>query len=270
MPESLLKQPPSPLMIGTDVHLVLQHRDLMLLRALSLLRLVDREQASIICGFRSLTRANTRLLKLRRAGLLKRFFFVSAEGGKRAIYSLTRRSAELIGTGLNDIKRPADSFLLGDKFVAHQLALNQVYCACLFKPPPAAITIKLWRTFRKPLSPAHPLIPDAYFEIHSNESARPMFLEVDLGTEGLTVWNKKIEQYLNFAASGEFASHFQNNRFSVLIVVDGEPRLHSLRVCIRKFTTKLFYLTTFQRIKDHGFWAAIWFRPEGEQTQSLI
>jgi hypothetical protein len=270
MPENPLKQPPSPLMIGTDAHLVLQHRDLMLLRALSLLRVVDREQASVICGFKSLTRVNTRLLKLRRAGLLKRFFFVSAEGGKRAIYSLTRRSSELIGTGLNDIKRPADSFLLGDKFVAHQLALNQVYCACLFKPPPAAITIERWRTFRKPLSPAHPLIPDAYFEIHSNESVRPMFLEVDLGTEGLTVWNKKIEQYLNFAVSGEFARQFQNVRFSVLIVVDREPRLYSLRSCISKITQKLFYLTTFQRIKDHGFWAAIWLRPEGEQTQSLI
>jgi hypothetical protein len=213
---------------------------------------------------------NTRLLKLRRAGLLKRFFFVSAEGGKRAIYSLTRRSAELIGTGLNDIKRPADSFLLGDKFIAHQLALNQVYCSCLFKPPPSAISVKSWRTFRKSLSPAHPVIPDAYFEIHSNESVRPMFLEVDLGTEGLTVWNNKIEQYLNFAASGEFAGQFQNNRFSVLIVVDREPRLHSLRASISKVTAKLFYLTTFQRIKDHGFWAAIWLRPEGEQTQSLI
>jgi hypothetical protein len=67
-----------------------------------------------------------------------------------------------------------------------------------------------------------------------------MFLEVDLGTEGLTVWNKKIEQYLNFAASGEFAGQFQNNRFSVLIVVDREPRLHSLRACIRKITARSF------------------------------
>jgi hypothetical protein len=258
------------LKIGTDAHVVLQQRDLVLLRALSLLRIVDREQTSVICGFKSLTRVNTRFLKLRRAGLLKRFFFVSAEGGKRAIYTLTRRSAELIGVRLNDIKRPADSFLLGDKFVAHQLALNQVYCACFFKPPPSAASVKSWRTFRKPLSSTYPLIPDAYFEIHSNESVRPMFLEVDLGTEGLTVWNKKIDQYLNFAASGEFGRQFQNSRFSVLIVVDREPRLHSLRTCIRKITAKLFYLTTFQRIKDHGFWAAIWLRPEGEQTQSLI
>src|SRR4029077_4541546 len=131
MPVDPPKQAPPRSKIGTDVHVLLQQRDLLLLQALSLLRIVDREQASVICGFMSLTRVNTRLLKLRRAGLLKRFFFVSAEGGKRAIYSLTRRSAELIGARLNDIKRPTDSFLLGDKFVAHQLALNQVYCACL-------------------------------------------------------------------------------------------------------------------------------------------
>src|SRR6202000_2958188 len=117
------------------------------------------------------------------------------------IYSLTKRSAELIGSAPNGIHRPADSFLLGDKFIAHQLALHQVYCAGLLrKPLPDEITVRGWRTFRNPLSPSHSLIPDAYFEIPSIESVRPMFLEVDLGTEGLTVWNKKIEQYLNFAA----------------------------------------------------------------------
>lgn len=257
--------------IGTDIRLVLQQRDLVLLKALSLLRIVDREQARMICGFGSLTRVNARLLKLRRAGLLKRFFFVSAEGGKRAIYSLTKRSAILIGSKLNEIHRPTDSFLLGDKFVAHQLALNEVYCACLFREPrPDGITVRRWRTFRKPLSPSYSLVPDAYFEIHSVDSVRPMFLEVDLGTEGLTVWNKKIEQYLSFATSGEFARLFHSNRFSVLVVAASEGRLQSLRACIRKTTAKLFYLTTLEKIKEHGFWHSVWFRPEGEQTQSLI
>jgi hypothetical protein len=271
MPADQPKQAQPRSKIGTDVHLVLQQRDLVLLKTLALLRIVDREQARMICGFGSLTRVNARLLKLRRAGLLKRFFFVSAEGGKRAIYCLTNRSAILIGSPHNAIQRPADSFLLGDKFVAHQLALNQVYCACLLKEPlPDGIAVRSWRTFRKPLSPSHSLIPDAYFEIHSIESVRPMFLEVDLGTEGLTVWNKKIEQYVRFAASGEFARLFHSNRFSVLVVATTEGRLQSLRACIRKITAKLFYLTMFEKIKEHGFWHSVWFRPEGEQTQSLI
>lgn len=263
------KQTRQPLRIGNDVHVILQPRDVLLLKTLSSLRIIDREQASVICGFKSLTRVNARLLKLRLAGLLKRFFFVSPEGGKRAIYSLTRHSANIIGTELNGLKRPADSFLLGDRFAAHQLALNQVYCACFFRPLPNGVTVKSWRIFQKPLSSSCFVIPDGYFEIHSTESIRPVFLEVDLGTEGLTVWNKKIKQYINFAASGEFSRLFEKQRFSVLVVTGSERRLHSLRSAIQKITPKLFYLTSSARIKEQGLGHAIWFRPEGEQTHSL-
>jgi hypothetical protein len=264
------KQAKTAWRIGTDAHIILQQRDIKLLGALSILRIVDREQATLICGFKSLTRVNTRLLKLRRAGLLKRFFFVSALGGKRAVYSLTKKSAALIGSASNEINRPTDSFLLGDKFVAHQLALNQVYCACLFQPHPTGVTIRGWRIFAEPLSPSFSLVPDAYFQIHSTETVRPMFLEVDLGTEGLAVWNKKIEQYLNFAASGEFERLFSLPRFSVLIVTTSERRLQSLCSFISKITTKVFYLSTFEKLQRQGFWYSIWFRPEGEHPQSLI
>jgi len=105
-------------MNGSNVRLILQERDLRLLRTLSLLRIIDRQQAALIAPFTSTTRTNSRLHKLNQAGLLKRFFFVSALGGKRAVYSLSKKSAEVAGTTAHPIDRPADSFLIGDKFTA--------------------------------------------------------------------------------------------------------------------------------------------------------
>jgi hypothetical protein len=255
---------------GTNEHVIVQHRDLRLFHALSILRIVDRKQTQIISGFNSTTRVNSRLLKLLHVGLLKRFFFVSALGGKRAIYSLSKRGAELIGTTPNGIQRPADSFLIGDKFVAHQLAINEVFCAAHFHTYIKDKTVKNWKALTKPLSPAISVIPDAYFEIHLNEIIRPMFLEVDQGTEGLTVWSKKINEYLTLASSGDFERLFAHPRFGVLVVAASERRMQSLRTHVAKITPKLFYFTTQERIAAQGFWSAIWFRPEGEQLESLI
>lgn len=153
-------------MNGNSAHVVLQQRDLRILHALSVMRVIDREQTSLAAGFKSLTRVNSRLQKLRQAGLLKRFFFVSALGGKRAVYSLSKKGADLIGIPANGFQRPSDSFLIGDKFVAHQLAINELYCRANTNTA-AGQRVENWRSIVKPLTPSTALIPDAYFEIHS-------------------------------------------------------------------------------------------------------
>src|SRR5713226_2937232 len=68
---------------------VVQERDKHLLRELSLMRVIDREQARIVAGFRSMMVTNRRLLLLTRAGLLKRFFIGTVAGGKKGLYSLS-------------------------------------------------------------------------------------------------------------------------------------------------------------------------------------
>ena len=70
--------------------LVLQERDRRLLEALESMRVVDREQAKVVCGFRSTRRANARLLALTRAGFLKRAFV----GSRQAVYWQANRELE--------------------------------------------------------------------------------------------------------------------------------------------------------------------------------
>ena len=75
--------------------LMVQARDLTLFKELAVMRVVDREAAKIVAGFGSTTRANTRLLALTRAGLLRRFFI-----GSRKSCSILLRMAFAVSIGM--------------------------------------------------------------------------------------------------------------------------------------------------------------------------
>jgi len=75
--------------------LVLQERDKHLLQELTLLRVIDREQAKIIAQFQSTGRINKRLLALTRARLLRRFFIGKA-GREKCQYFLSTLASELL------------------------------------------------------------------------------------------------------------------------------------------------------------------------------
>jgi hypothetical protein len=115
-----------------------------------------------------------------------------------------------------------------------------------------------------------PLIPDGYFEIRSAAGVRPCFLEVDLGTEALPVFYRKVQLYLQLAASGEFSNLFHHSQFRVLVVASSARRVNALRHTTAELTDKIFWLTPLESINRDRFWSAVWLRPTGEQMQSLL
>ena len=254
--------------------IVLQERDRMLLRDLATMRVIDREQAQVIAGFRSVTRANARLLALTRAHLLNRFFVGTINGGKKSLYSLSQKGAELAQVSNTGLKRRADSILVGDAFIAHQLQVNRLHLAFKFGHGfPPGTRLHIWRSFREPLSTASPIIPDGYLEIQSPAKDVCMFAEVDLGTERLAIWKLKIEAYLRLAVSGEFQQRFRRLQFRVLIVTDSAPRVRSLRELIARYTEKLFWISSFDALCANGVWevwAPVWLRPTGKEPQPLL
>ena len=127
-----------------------------------------------------------------------------------------------------------------------------------------------WITITEPLSKALPLIPDGYFELETPSGIRVAFLEVDLGTEALPVWEKKIQFYLQLALSGEFARLFRNPQFRVLVILNSERRLENLRKLVAKKTDKIFWFSSFATINRDSLWSSVWLRPTGNQTQSLL
>ena len=252
------------------IGLVIQERDRQLFRELGVMRVIDREQTQVAAGFDSIRRANDRLLRLSRAGLLRRIFIGSAGHGQKALYTLSPRGAATVGAEVAGL--PMRQSIFGTSpFLFHRLAINEIYLAVKHQQLPRPdIRCARWITFREPLTQAIPLIPDGYFDLVVDGASRPMFVEADLGTEALGVWRKKVQTYLQLALSGEFPKLFRQPQFRVLIVATTDKRLQHIRAVVAKQTDKIFWLSTFEQIHERALWSPIWLRPTGEARHSLI
>jgi hypothetical protein len=250
---------------------LLQDRDRHLLSELGVMRIIDREMAKIVAGFHSTTRANTRLLQLTRAGFLRRFFVGTTGPGQKAVYTLSPKGAEIVSAKLGGIHRPSGRIVVGDRFVEHQTGINEIYAALKYRTSPhAGLRVHRWVNFRQPISEAIKLTPDAYFELSSAQTTRAMFLEVDLGTEALSVWQQKTAYYLQLALTGEFAKRFRQPQFLVLVVANSERRAAHIRAAVSKSTDKIFRFTTLDNINREGLWSPVWLKPTGDQRHSLF
>jgi hypothetical protein len=255
-------------MTGTE-RMILQPRDREFLKELSTLRIADREQIKIVAGFGSTTRVNTRLLKLTRAGLLRRFFLGSG-GGRKALYAVSERGARLVDAPARGPRRPQGAIFLADAFVEHQLALNSIYCAVKFaRISVPGVMFCRWVAFHNAIAPELRLIPDGYVEFLTPAGILAAFVEVDLGTETLTIWKEKTRQYLQLATSGAYRQIFGHDRFRVLIVSSSERRQESIRKSIAAVTEKIFRFATLEHARDR-FFASVWLRPAGNQPESLF
>ena len=250
--------------------MVVQPRDTALLRELSVMRVVDREQARIAGRFGSITRINTRLLALTRAGLLRRFFLGSG-GGCKALYALSSKGAQLADVPLRGPRRRQDEVLIADFSVQHQWAINEVYCALKFGTIPiAAVKFHRWVAFHEPLVAGLSLIPDGYVEFTTTAGIDAAFLEVDLGHESLTVWKEKTRHYLQLALSGEFQKQFGADRFRVIVLANSERRLQSIRSAVVATTQKIFWFATLDAVRNEQFFTSVWLRPTGTTQQTYF
>jgi hypothetical protein len=249
--------------------MVLQDRDWHLLRELAVMRILDREQAKRVAGFKSTTRANARLLTLTRSGFLNRFFLGTSAAGQKALYSLSAKGAELAGVPARGLRRPKDAVIAADFFVQHQLAVNEIYCAVKYEMPSEFLFVR-WVTFHESLRANLRLIPDGYFEVKVVNEILPAFLEVDRGTETLKTWAEKVRNYLQLALSGDYEKRFRQNRFRVLVTANSERRLHAIRKTVSMITEKIFWFASLAEIQEKGLLRTSWLRPKGTERQALI
>jgi hypothetical protein len=251
--------------------IVLQDRDRHLLQELAVMRVVDREQAKCVAGFGSTTRVNSRLLKLTRVGLLRRFFIGSDAVGKKALYTLSPKGAAFTGTSNQGLRRRRDELSVADIFVSHQLRINEIYCLVKYRPISIPDTkFVRWVSFSEPLTPGSLLIPDGYVEVATPRDYVATFLEVDLGHESRSVWRTKVQSYLRYAVSGDFTKQRKQPQFRTLVVTNSERRMDSLRAATGELTEKIFWFTTFDLIAREGFWSPIWQRSKNDERQALL
>jgi hypothetical protein len=234
------------------------------------MRVADREQIKVAAGFGSTSRVNTRLLALVRAGLLRRFFLGSG-GGRKALYALSAKGAQMIGVPCRGPRRRQDEMLVADFFVQHQLTINAIYCDLKFGTIHIPqVRFVNWLAFHDPLVAGLSLIPDGYVEFSTPTGIDASFIEVDLGHEGLAVWKEKARHYLQLAISGEFAKQFKQPRFRVLVLVNSLRRLHSIRSAVAPITQKIFWFATLDAVRGKKFFGPVWLRPVGETNQPFF
>ncbi|HEY6763216.1 MAG TPA: replication-relaxation family protein [Candidatus Sulfotelmatobacter sp.] len=251
--------------------MVIQERDRHLLRELALLRVIDREQAKMIAGFWSTTRANRRLLALVRTGLLKRFFLGTRGAGQKSIYGISRKGAALVAMPYRGLQRRNDESLVADLFVQHQLAVNDLYCSLTHTPIPIpGISCERWVHFFQPVVPEIRLIPDGYVELRAHNVTIACFLEIDRGVETLKTWTEKVRNYLQLALTGTFEREFHQQSFRVLVIANSARRMLSIRKAVLTMTTKIFWFATLADAQGEGFFNPIWLRPKGEDRLPLI
>lgn len=249
--------------------LMIQPRDLNLLREVGLMRVADAAQLMTAAGFHSTTRINTRLLALVRTGLLRRF--LGSGAGRKALYALSAKGGQMVGLPLRGPRRRQDETLVADFFVQHQLAVNTLYCDLKFREaPPAVVQFVTWMSFFEPITPGISLIPDGYAEFRTPAGIVAAFIEVDLGHERLAVWIAKVKHYLQLAISGEYARRFRHPQFRVLVLVDTKRRMHSIRAAVAGVTRKIFWFATLEDVQEGKFFDPVWLRPEGETYQPLL
>ena len=248
--------------------IVLQPRDRQLLDELAAMRVVDREQATVIAGFGSLTRANVRLLALTRAGLLRRFFLGSEAVGRKALYALSTKGAKLVGKPLRGPRRKTGQMIVADHFIEHQLAVNDVHCDLAFKPLSLGFAFKQWLPFFEPL-PNTRCIPDGYVELTTASGTLAAFIEADLGHESIAIWRQKVRNYLDYALSGRHERDFDQRTFRVLVLANSEGRLRSIRQATASITEKLFRFAELDAIRREGFFAPVWYRAQKSDPQPL-
>jgi len=247
---------------------MVQERDLVLLSQLWIMHVADREQLMVTAGFTSITRINTRLLALVRAGILRRFF-IGCDGGRKALYALSAKGAQLIGMPRRGPRRSQDEFLVADFSVLHQLAINNVYCNLRFgKIPIPHVQFVNWIAFTETITADLPLIPDGYVEFMTPSGIDSSFIEVDLGHEALSVWEKKAAHYKQLAMSGDFARRFKQSRFRVLVLVNSARRARAIRAAVAAVTEKLFWFAMLDEVSGDKFFSPVWLIASGVSIRS--
>jgi protein involved in plasmid replication-relaxation len=242
---------------------LLQPRDRRLIAALGQVRFIDRHQASMLAPFRSESRAKARMLALVRAGYLHQVFVGTINGGRKAVFSLPTHGRS---------RRPFRPLTSPktERFIEHHLAVSEVYAQfALATDGNGSAPQVTWRSINAPLSHDFPIIPDGLVEVATAQGVCGMFVEVDLGTESLRVWVKKVRAYLALARSGRPSAFSGASLFRVLVIAEGSDRLDALRRTASARSDRVFWFADLNIIKRDGIWSQIWLRPTGDQLHAL-
>lgn len=211
--------------------IVLTERDRQLIAYVACFRLVRRDQAMALAPFWSLTR----LAALVAAHLLSRKLLpvYPGKGSAQALYYLGKEAGGLVNMEPSLLKRYCRQMARWDLRQAdHVLTANQVVVDFLAglarRVEDAAPDFRTEHELRETFHDRN-LVPDGWLAWTANGKRFNVFVEVDLSTEGLGAWRRKVVSYQQYADHDAHREYFNLRSFRVLVVAPSRARLRNLR-----------------------------------------
>ena len=116
------------------------------------------------------------------------------------------------------------------------------------------------------------VIPDGYFILELGERRAHFFLESDRATEANKRWGEKVQAYLEYTRSGQYAARYGARSLRVLTVTTGEKRLANLkRATEQAGGREMFWFSTVEQASEEQVLSApIWQVGGQEGLQPLV
>jgi len=253
--------------------LQLQRRDIRLIAEIFLNRAMRRSQIIDLGFFGSVGRANARLLRLTRAGLLRRVRLPIETNGQQFVYRAGTGAARILAEDLQTDEAAVLRRLgqISPLCLAHTLRIVDVRLAIQRAVTARGLTIAKWlpellcrheyetRTGSGAWR-AQVLKPDAYVEISAGGRSWPHFVEVDLGHVSASRFVEKLQGYGRYLSSGIFEESYGASAFDVLVVTTGEGRGEHLGRLdgVSPGSAPRLWVTTFSALGKLGVGGPIW------------
>lgn len=248
---------------------LIQPRDMLVFAELNACRFLSLPQLGQLCFGGNLETGRKRLQKLRKAG------YVECQRLLHAVPAcawLTSKASALLGCPRSHSHRPNLASL------RHDLVIRDLRMRLLLDAPKYGMDVETLRIQAEDISfnvrgCRHR--PDAFLTL-GGETRKHYFLEIDLGTESIRVFTRKIEQYEYVLKSGAFAARFdapperyRDYPFQVLAVFDSPIRQDRVLAALGEEGYRHFVLAALLPEACATPLAEIWTSPAGEAKTSL-
>lgn len=264
--------------------MVLTERDRAIIRAVHENRFLRRDQIERLFFFTTAA-ANARLLSLYQHHFLDRLYLPVAVGSSQAVYALDREGARLIAHSehlhLSQVTWKRKHNRVEFFFLEHTVGLSELHVSLQVAIRDRDdVALGRWRresflTREKLPDPEDDegrliVSPDAFFGLALPGGSTYFFVEVDLGTETLERFRRKVRAYQEYYRSGRYSERYEHRYFRVLTIGEGPGRLANLiEVAHEEGAGKMFLFGLAENVPTSVL-GPMWFHPGSLEPVSLL
>lgn len=263
--------------------MVLTERDREIIRAVHENRFLRRDQIERLY-FSTTAAANARLVALYQHRFLDRLYLPVELGSSQAVYALDREGAALIAREeqlhLSQVTWRRKHNRVEFFFLEHTVAVAELHVAFeVAIRERDDVALSQWKreaflTREKLADPEDDdrkliVAPDAFLGLSLPHGKAYFFVEVDLGTETIERFRRKIIAYQEYWRSGRYRERYGHANFRVLTVSEGPDRLAHLIKLAGDVGARNMFLFALEREVSSRVLGPIWFKPNTLDPTSL-